>query len=346
MKCREVKKALVAYQDGEVMPSERTLMEAHLAGCRSCEQELAALNSSRGKVTDSLKSMAGEATPSPQAWNHLQARIEAKTVEKNARGGRTMKLRWRIAFGTAGAVVLAAAVIAAVPTSRAAAGDFLAEVFHIQQGPTAQLTYVPVAFAAGPVVVTGSASIGPQGQDAKSQEQTVYQNGSQFLLVKTGNDTGEPLPKGQAADVNGQAAVLATGLSGSLAEQLALTAPEGAQAVTASGSAQLAPASGGGQLVPIGSGGVNVSPASGENPATIVVGGDGSVVSESGVSVSGDAPAGPATVIQGTPPDLPTMTYKDASSLTWVVNGTRVEVLSNLPLAELQKIADGLVLAK
>ncbi len=76
-----------------------------------------------------------------------------------------------------------------------------------------------------------------------------------------------------------------------------------------------------------------------------MVGSDGSVVDESGISVSGGAPAGSATVIGGTPPDMPSITYKDAVALTWVVNGTRVEILSNLPVAELQKIAEGLVLS-
>jgi len=364
MKCREVKEALVAYLDGEVMPSERTLIEAHLAGCASCEKELSALGSSRGQVTDSLKTMAAQASPSPQAWSHLQASIakEAGGAKKHThslrRGDRPMKRRWRIALGTAGAVVIAAAVIAAVPTSRAAAGDFFAEVFNIESGPIAELGYLPAGFESGPDVVAGSASIvGAPGEDAQppqQQEQALYKNGDQFLLVKTSNDSGGPLPKGQVAAVNGQVAVLTTGLSGAWD---GLPAPAGGQAVSVSGEAQIAPAGvGGGQLVPIApgaggatlapaSGGVTIVPASGEQPATIVVGGDGSVISESGTSVAVDTPGGAATVVGGTPPDMPSITYKDANALTWVVNGTRVEILSNLPVAELQKIAEGLVLS-
>ena len=364
MKCREVKKALVAYLDGEVMPSERTLMEAHLAGCASCEKELSALGSSRGQVTDSLKTMAAQAAPSQQAWSHLQARIAEnaggakKHTHSLRKGDRPMKRRWRIALGTAGAVVLAAAVVAAVPTSRAAAGDFFAEVFNIEAGPIAELGYLPVGFESGPVVVAGSASIvgapGEDSQQPQQQEQALYKNGDQFLLVKTSNDGGEPLPQGQAAAVNGVAAVLTTGLSGSWD---GLPAPADGEVVSVSGSAQIAPAGAGeGQLVPItpgaggatlapASGGVGVAPASGEQPVTIVVGSDGSVVSESGISVSEGTPGGAATVVGGTPPDMPSITYKDANALTWIVNGTRVEILSNLPVAELQKIAEGLVLS-
>jgi hypothetical protein len=357
MKCREVKGALVAYLDGEVMPSERTLIEAHLAGCESCEKELSALGSSRGQVTDSLRTMAAQAAPSPHAWSHLQARIAEDAAGAGAkkhtyslrRGDRPMKRRWRIALGTAGAVVLAAAVVAAVPTSRAAAGDFLAEVFHIESGPIAELGYLPVGFESGPAVVTGSATVAAPGEDAQQsqrQEQALYKNGDQFLLVKTSDDSGEPLPKGQAAAVNGVAAVLTTGLSGSWD---GLPVPAGGGAVLVSGQAQIAPAaSGEGQLVPIapaGAGGVKVAPTPGEQPATIVVGSDGSVISESGISVSEGAPEGAVAVTSGTPPDMPSITYIDANSLTWVVNGTRVEILSNLPVAELQKIAEGLVLS-
>jgi anti-sigma factor RsiW len=133
MKCREVRKALVAYLDGEIMPSERTLVDAHLAGCDSCARELATLGSSRRTLAGSLKTMAAQAIPSPQAWIHLQASLaeEARSNKKTTRflrkGDRPMRLRWRIALSAAGTLVLAVAVIAAVPESRAAAGDFLAE---------------------------------------------------------------------------------------------------------------------------------------------------------------------------------------------------------------------------
>lgn len=43
MKCREVRMTLVAYLDGEVAPSERTAIDTHLARCKSCEKDLAAL---------------------------------------------------------------------------------------------------------------------------------------------------------------------------------------------------------------------------------------------------------------------------------------------------------------
>jgi hypothetical protein len=366
MKCREVKRALVAYQDGEVMPSERTLIEAHLAGCASCERELAALGSGRRRLAGSLKSAAAQAAPSPEAWSHLQEKLAAEAPSpgdtRRATHGATkltrylrtgdhpMKLRWRIALGTAGAVVLAAAVIVAVPTSRAAAGGFFADVFNIHSGPQATLGYLPAGFKAEAITSVGSGSVSAKGEDLQSEEQTLYRAGDQFLLVKTSTDKGQPLPQGKAATVNGVAAVLGTGLSGS-----ATVAPpvlDGAQVGTVTVSA--APGgptnivgSTGGTIVGDGSG--VVTPASGSAVAggsAAVAPPDGAVIEEGSASVSADPAGTPVTDISGgDAPEVPAVDYTNGSRLTWVVDGTRVEILSNLSVDELMKIAEGLVLS-
>lgn len=331
MKCREVRKALVGYLDSEVMPSERTLIEAHLAGCGSCERELSALSSSRSRAVGSLKSMAAQAAPSPQAWSHLQARLteEVRTpsgrltqwVTRPAPDGRPasrfhrqgdhkMKLRWRIAFGTVGAVVLAAAVIAVVPTTRAAAGGFFANVFNIESSQPAELGYLPAGFEATPAFLTGSASMDAQGQ-AKQEDRSLYQNGDLFLLVTTSTDAGAALPEGEAATVNGRPAVLQTGLSGTAAGPAVpdADAPQGAAGAVSGG----------------------------ESGAT-------SVSIEGGTAESATQAGGPSLQTAGSGPDLQPITYDDANSLTWVVDGKKVEILSNLPVDELLKVAEGLVL--
>ena len=359
MKCREVKRALVAYQDGEVMPSERTLIDAHLAGCTSCERELAAVGSGRRRLAGSLKSAAAQAAPSPQAWGQLQAKIAqeapasgaprgaAKLTRYLRKGDRPMKLRWRVALGTAGAVVLAAAVIAAVPTSRAAAGDFFAEVLHLQSGPSATLGYLPSGFKAEAITSVGSGSVSAQGEDLQSQEQTLYQAGDRFVLVKTSTDKGEPLPQGKAASVNGAAAVLRTGLSGSATvtppELDATPAPgSGAPAGAVTGPVTITGSAG--SMVVQGAG----APAAGSSavapPSGGTVTGSGNTSGESSISVSADSSGGPATVVVGEPPVIAPISYENGNKLTWIVKGTRVEILSNLPLDELMKIAEGLVL--
>lgn len=54
MKCQEVNELLVAYLDNEVTPSERTLIQAHLAGCDACQEELAALSALQSRVSQFL----------------------------------------------------------------------------------------------------------------------------------------------------------------------------------------------------------------------------------------------------------------------------------------------------
>jgi len=75
MKCQEVNELLVAYLDGEVTPSERTLIQAHLAGCDACQEELAVLSALQSRVSQFLQIRVAQAAPSPQAWSRLQERL-------------------------------------------------------------------------------------------------------------------------------------------------------------------------------------------------------------------------------------------------------------------------------
>jgi len=75
MNCQEVQEQLVAYLDGEVAPSEQVLIQAHLTGCDACQRELAALSATQRRVSRSLQIRAAQTAPSPQAWSRLQARL-------------------------------------------------------------------------------------------------------------------------------------------------------------------------------------------------------------------------------------------------------------------------------
>ena len=65
---------------------------------------------------------------------------------------------------------------------------------------------------------------------------------------------------------------------------------------------------------------------------------------QSGYQVAAGGGEGPSRQSDGVAPEIPTITYDDASSLTWTLDDTRVEMLTNLPVEELLKIAEGLVL--
>jgi hypothetical protein len=301
MRCREVSKAFTAYLDGEVTPSEHDLIQAHLAGCASCERELSTLSSSRQRVTSLLKTRAAQVAPSPQALSRLQASL-AKQAHPEPQGDHRMKLRWRIALATAGAVVVAAGIIAAVPTTRAAAGEFFAHMFSIEADGGLQFEYLPAGFEQQPAYLVGSVSDPAQGEVAQQEQQAMYQNGDLFLLVKTTTDTSQALPTGEVAEVNGLPAVLRTGLSGTY---------DGPPAVLASGGD---------------------AAASGATPS-VVTGESGLVLVE-----------GPTGAVPGDGSLLPSVAYDNANSLTWDVDRTRVEILTNLPVEELLRIAQGLTL--
>ena len=77
MNCREVLPRINAYLDEELSPSEKKLVQAHLAACQSCQQELESLNHLQNKIRQQLKTRAALAAPSPQAWSRLQAALPA-----------------------------------------------------------------------------------------------------------------------------------------------------------------------------------------------------------------------------------------------------------------------------
>src|SRR5262245_20119116 len=73
--CEQVQSLLVAYLDGEVTPSERILIQAHLSGCTVCQQEFTLLSTARGRVRSMLQRRAVHAVPSSEAWNRLEAKL-------------------------------------------------------------------------------------------------------------------------------------------------------------------------------------------------------------------------------------------------------------------------------
>jgi Putative zinc-finger len=75
MKCEQVQSLLVAYLDGEVTPSERTLIQAHLSNCTVCQQELTLLSTARSRVRSMLQRRAVHAVPSSEAWDRLEAKL-------------------------------------------------------------------------------------------------------------------------------------------------------------------------------------------------------------------------------------------------------------------------------
>ena len=229
-------------------------------------------------------------------------------------GNRGLKLGWRIAVAAVGGVVVAAAVAAAVASSRATADESPLATLDVHMTTELELRYLPdhsnwsetyVTILSPPMSDADLAAAIKEGKKPGVRvEQSLYQNGAQFVQVRTVTDTGEPLPSGSAVEVNDRSGVLQTGISG----LLQVTEPDlpaeflGAQPDSRQMTTTTA--------------GPDVS------------GGDG-------VDSSGGAPA-PAS-----PEPTP---FHDAIRLSWIVDGTRVAMLSNLPAEELVRVGESLVL--
>ncbi|HZM21841.1 MAG TPA: zf-HC2 domain-containing protein, partial [Anaerolineales bacterium] len=85
MNCEHIQSLLVPYLDGEVTPSERTLIQAHLSKCIVCQQELSLLSTARSRVRSMLQRRAVHAVPSAEAWNRLEAKLPKGTEQPTSK---------------------------------------------------------------------------------------------------------------------------------------------------------------------------------------------------------------------------------------------------------------------
>ena len=75
---KQVNELLAAYLDDEVTGAQRQEIEAHLATCQSCRQDLDALKSARDILRQALKSKAADADPPSRAWTELLPELQGQ----------------------------------------------------------------------------------------------------------------------------------------------------------------------------------------------------------------------------------------------------------------------------
>lgn len=297
MNCQEVNRLLVAYLDNEVTPSERTLIQEHLAGCDTCQQELAALSALQSRVSQFLQVRAAQAAPSPQAWSRLQARLARKArpslswlpawLQRSAPGvGRTNRIfgggvtMKRLALAAIAVLVIAAGAVALIPSVRAqivewfrARWEFpggVVEIGGTNPGYTVLYpSYLPDAIVSGNQMLNA----GMMSADGGTMSDFFGDPDGQWLQVTQGPAPADRvLPAGQEVTIGGQKGVLITGLSGTL----------------------------------------ELSPGLPED-------------------------------VEGIPPEHrppSSFAYQNAQRLVWYVGDTRIELLSNLPVEEVLKVAE------
>jgi anti-sigma factor RsiW len=311
MKCQEVNKLLIAYLDNEVTPSERTLIQAHLAGCDICQEELATLSALQSHVSQFLQVRAAWAAPSPQAWSRLQARLAGEArpspswlptrlqrlasgvgrINQIFEGGVTMKKGFAIT--AIAALVIALSVMAFVPSVRAQVGEMVNTWFYFRTpsgefvmtvGEGNPMAFPPLHPTYLPAGLSSESGSGVVGSNSATIE-FAYQNDEQFVAITQSKAlTDKLLPAGRAVTINDQPAVLVTGLEGTF--EYGSRIPEEAHTETFG----------------------TPSAERGPHPGPIA--------------------------------------YTDGKRLTWYAGDVKVEMLSNLSVEEMLKIGESLVPAE
>jgi len=328
MTCQEVNKLLVAYLDHEVTPSERALIQAHLAGCDACQRELAALSALQSRISRSLQVRAAQAVPSPQVWSRLRARLarEARPspswlptwLHRLAPGGTLslskgvghinqilggVMMKKRLALVAIAALLIVLGTAGFVPSVRAQVGELL-RWFRFESPAGGEEVSVPSSVASIPGSVEFTPlrpAYLPDGFEAMAvglnpeAASLNYWNSAthQILIIDerlSSPDDDRSLPAGANVTVNGQPAVLITGLEGQVSF-------------------------------------VSIPPT----PSAPVA-----------------SPSGPDQVVALEPGvgSAETVSYTDGKQLIWYTGNIRIEMLSNLPEEEMLRIAMSMVPAE
>jgi Putative zinc-finger len=208
MNCEQVQAILNAYLDGEVTPSERALILAHLSDCTVCQQELNLLSTARNQVRVVLQRRAIQAVPSQDAWNRLEARLTeaaqpssrfkawfARKAPNASRafnqlfGGVRMQKRW-IFSGLAGVVVLLIlAILVARNVTPVSAREILNRAYEVQ---TQQAAGQGIEHIRNEVYSNIEAKSDGQGLDTIIE--SYYDPASEnFRVVTTDRETGKVL---------------------------------------------------------------------------------------------------------------------------------------------------------
>jgi hypothetical protein len=103
---RHVTRRLARYADGDLAPSERQAVDAHLSRCAACRHDLDEI-----RFASALVRRLAIVTPPPSVWNGIDAALS------QAAPSRVMRLQWALAI----VLVLAAAGGAAYVVTRNAA---------------------------------------------------------------------------------------------------------------------------------------------------------------------------------------------------------------------------------
>ncbi len=236
MRCDKVKELLLAYLDEEVDSSDRALIQAHLAECEACRQELAILSRVRERISQHFQVQASNLSPSPQAWSRLEANLSEalrlslfqRLIVTLARAKQALLPQGKLALkqggilAAIGVLLVIVGALVFIPSIKVQAEGIIAQWLHLKAPagspkfkiilPSSELDFNPLYPTYLPSGLIYTVEGGVRGAKAFRQ---VYGGKDWFVeIVQLKASAYKPLPSGQKVSINELPATLKTGLQG------------------------------------------------------------------------------------------------------------------------------------
>lgn len=234
MNCKEVQAQILSYIHGEVTPSERRLIAAHLSGCPRCTAEVENMESVESQLRRHIQQRALRVAAPVSGWQALQVRLDQEIAPEPGRADDVLRRLfsrlalsgWRLA---AAVFLLLLAVFALTPSVRAQVQAQIRQVigdwFHFSSPDGQSQAEIGGFSAFTPYHATylpeGFRLSGMGGSSAPDIETITLSYNSQQSFIELAQSAGSelpPLPQGKSLPLNGSPAVFVAGFASSAAE--------------------------------------------------------------------------------------------------------------------------------
>lgn len=212
------KNVLLDYLSAEVSPSQKKLLQGHLAGCERCQAEIDRLSLVEERVQNFLRNQAASAVPGDGAWERLQ--VEMPVIHKPKKAIiRGFKMSKAVPATFLTTLLLVLSLLLAVPAVRAQIEKTLIQWFQAEvPGDAGTVAWGGEDWPFTPYTI----AYFPEGYDNKGTTSGIIESPDNFSLtltyhlsddrfIKVINSQGidyTDLPEGEPITIAGQPAAL------------------------------------------------------------------------------------------------------------------------------------------
>ncbi|MBW8009959.1 MAG: hypothetical protein FVQ83_01780 [Chloroflexi bacterium] len=211
------KMEIVAYLSEEVAPSEKRIIQAHLADCEECQEELYYTAGLEKQLRTSLQAQAAQAVPAEGVWERVRLQLPSRPKENAKQRG--IQMRKSLVFTMAMILLAFGLVYTTVPAVRALVDDLVMSYFRselpndqggIGVGFGGEEPFIPLAADYFPddFEVVGN-YIGFEDAPGISSMTTMFDDNERFImLIQSAGEALPGLPEGELITIDGQSGVL------------------------------------------------------------------------------------------------------------------------------------------